>query len=348
MKKIITHSGSFHVDEIFAIALLARFYFGKPVLNLNIERTRDPQLLEGYTKDQNIFVIDLGGKYEPQNLNFDHHQKDPNLVWSVEKCKNLDQKLSLPYDKYKMIMQKLVNGLVPKSSCGLVWDFILENGNEEFNSLSQKVVSALEVIVQEIDLSDNGIYGWFETKTYSRFNRQKTNEFGETLNDEEYEQLQYSQFLKVLQMAEWYIDNFLALRKKAPLNEKKVLASIRHAKMNDHSEVLFFKNETFNAKILGNLYSSEAKLIAVYNEEIKKWSLKIVNREPSSLFSGRLKMPKKWAGLKDHELQMKSGFCFANFCHKDRFMMILNDCTKDECLDVCYQIIRISEMNSKK
>ncbi len=63
--KIVTHSGSFHQDELFAVAALL-FIFP----DAEVKRTRD---------DQEILkaeiAVDVGGKNEPEKERFDHHQE---------------------------------------------------------------------------------------------------------------------------------------------------------------------------------------------------------------------------------------------------------------------------------
>jgi len=81
-QKLITHNGTFHADEVFAIAILEKL-IGKP---LEITRTRDPQLLEEGVNDLTTFVVDVGLAYEPEKYNFDHHQdrymkSAAGLVW---------------------------------------------------------------------------------------------------------------------------------------------------------------------------------------------------------------------------------------------------------------------------
>lgn len=63
----VTHSGSFHTDDVFAAATLELFYAGK---DLKIIRSRD----ESDIKNADI-VFDVGAIYDPRTLRFDHHQK---------------------------------------------------------------------------------------------------------------------------------------------------------------------------------------------------------------------------------------------------------------------------------
>jgi uncharacterized UPF0160 family protein len=72
---IATHDGTFHADELVAIALV----------NLSIDneikviRSRDPN--EYSTAD---IVFDVGMIYDPENLRFDHHQRSFNLSFVAD------------------------------------------------------------------------------------------------------------------------------------------------------------------------------------------------------------------------------------------------------------------------
>ncbi|WP_300672236.1 MYG1 family protein [Desulfoluna sp.] len=65
---IITHPGSSHFDEFFAICLLLATH---PNTDFTIER-REPTPEE--VDDPSIWVLDIGGEHNPKKRNFDHHQ----------------------------------------------------------------------------------------------------------------------------------------------------------------------------------------------------------------------------------------------------------------------------------
>ena len=67
-KKLITHDGSFHSDDIFACAALS-ILFKKRGKNFKIIRTRKEEIIE-----KGDYVFDIGGIYDPKNNRFDHHQ----------------------------------------------------------------------------------------------------------------------------------------------------------------------------------------------------------------------------------------------------------------------------------
>ncbi len=70
--KIITHNGYAHFDEFLAISLILARH---EETHFFIER-REPT--EKELQNPNIWVIDIGHRYEPHLKNFDHHQ-DLNL-----------------------------------------------------------------------------------------------------------------------------------------------------------------------------------------------------------------------------------------------------------------------------
>ena len=67
LKRIGTHSGSFHCDEVMACFLLRNT---KEFADASIIRTRDKAILD--TLD---IVVDVGDEFDPSRNRFDHHQK---------------------------------------------------------------------------------------------------------------------------------------------------------------------------------------------------------------------------------------------------------------------------------
>jgi len=67
MKRIVTHSGGFQTDEVFAVAALQLLFGDLPVV-----RTRE----EAEMQNPEDFVVDVGGMYDPARNRYDHHQKE--------------------------------------------------------------------------------------------------------------------------------------------------------------------------------------------------------------------------------------------------------------------------------
>lgn len=66
MPLVVTHSGNFHTDEVFAVAAL-RMALGVPC---KVVRTRDEEVIA-----RADYVVDVGKVYEPESGRFDHHQE---------------------------------------------------------------------------------------------------------------------------------------------------------------------------------------------------------------------------------------------------------------------------------
>lgn len=63
---VVTHSGSFHTDDVIAYALIRVLYDRRA----RVIRTRDKR---DFAKGD--IVIDVGGIYDPSKMRFDHHQE---------------------------------------------------------------------------------------------------------------------------------------------------------------------------------------------------------------------------------------------------------------------------------
>lgn len=69
-KIIITHDGKFHADEVSAIALI------KKAFNTDIPVERRREISKEEYEDSDIWLIDVGSRYNASKGNFDHHHDD--------------------------------------------------------------------------------------------------------------------------------------------------------------------------------------------------------------------------------------------------------------------------------
>ena len=119
-KKLVTHNGSFHSDDIFACATLS-ILLEKKGETFKIIRTRDEEIIKN-----GDYVFDVGGIYDAEKNRFDHHQKGGAG----------DRENGIGY-----------------SSFGLVWKTYGEKICE-----SKRVAEMIDKkLVQPIDAFDNGI-----------------------------------------------------------------------------------------------------------------------------------------------------------------------------------------------
>ncbi|MCL2869738.1 MYG1 family protein [Candidatus Saccharibacteria bacterium] len=127
MTKAVTHSGTFHADDVFASVVLQKIF-----PDLKITRTRDEKTIA-----KADIAFDVGGIYDPVKLRFDHHQVNApkrsngigyasfGLVWkefgeqycgSKTIADRIDQVLAIPIDTADIgvpIVQTTINGVEP-------------------------------------------------------------------------------------------------------------------------------------------------------------------------------------------------------------------------------------------
>jgi uncharacterized UPF0160 family protein len=119
MKTVATHNGSYHADDVFAVATISILEKG----TIQIIRTRDEEIIN--TAD---YVVDVGGIHDPETNRFDHHQKC-GAGGRVE------------------------GDSIPYASFGLVWKAY----GEQITGSVEVARSIDEYLVQSIDAPDNGV-----------------------------------------------------------------------------------------------------------------------------------------------------------------------------------------------
>lgn len=117
MKTVVTHNGSYHPDDVFAVASIM-ILEGEE--NVQVIRTRDEAVI-----NQADWVVDVGGEYDPERLRFDHHQHGAPVR---------------------------DNG-IPYASFGLVW----KHFGEQIAGDAEVARVVEERLCQAIDAPDNGI-----------------------------------------------------------------------------------------------------------------------------------------------------------------------------------------------
>src|SRR3990167_7769204 len=123
--KIITHSGSFQADDIFAVAILLLAVGESEVI-----RTRDKDQIAAAD-----YVVDVGMVYDPAQNRFDHHQPGG--------------------------AGERPNG-IPYASCGLVWkEFgeMLAGGKEEADLIDTNLMQPLDAHDNGVAIADDRFKG---------------------------------------------------------------------------------------------------------------------------------------------------------------------------------------------
>ncbi len=191
VKKLITHDGPFHCDDIFACATLSLFLEGQKEV-FEIIRTREKKIIE-----EGDYVFDVGEIYSEEENSFDHHQKG-----GAGKRKN-----GIEYASFGLVWKKFG----PKLS-----------GSEIIaQAIDQNLVSP-------IDADDNGISLFKKTHKISPFLIQDLFKLMRPTSIEEWKDYDKN-FLKSVKFAREIILRNIAHVRDAVLAEENVLKTYQES-----------------------------------------------------------------------------------------------------------------------
>ncbi|APH57940.1 MYG1 protein [Granulibacter bethesdensis] len=287
---LITHSGKFHCDEVFAYAVL-RFALGLSRSGEDhvLLRTRKPELIE--TGD---IVFDVGLISDPSNNRFDHHQ------------------IGAPTRE---------DG-TPFSSAGLVWQMYGERAVASLlapqdAAFAHAIATALDgKLVKRIDEIDNGVSASGPVVRNSLDLAALVGDFnppwdspdanGPTAGDDA--------FQHATAMVAGVLARQVDIQRSKLQAEALVLAA--HAAADDKRLLVLetgmpWKNIVFSHDL--------PVLLAVSPASNGNWMVDTVPPEPGS-FAQRLPLPESWAGLQGADLAAVSGVADAVFVHVRRFV----------------------------
>lgn len=307
VKRLITHGGKFHPDEVLSSSILCRLY-----PEAHLIRTRDPEII---FSGESI-VYDVGFQYDPDLGMFDHHQKDTPIRPS-----------GLPY-----------------SSFGLIWkrfgmSFLEDLGipQEDRSDVHYRFDQA---IVKPVDMIDNGIISPYEgglTSTLSIGNiitgmNPKFFHFGKKQNgmmmeDHLFFEAKDFAYRTVLSTIDEIYEKVLA---KRIISEALSLCE---------GHLLVLPSPMPFDDVLHEIGDSNILFVGYPRPggDDGTWVLSAVKAHP--LYSDlRLCLPEAWAGLEGLELQGVTGVKDAVFCHKNRFIMVTK--SRESMMNLCEMAIR--------
>jgi uncharacterized UPF0160 family protein len=216
-KKLITHNGSFHSDDIFACATLS-LLLEKKGEKFKIFRTRDEKIIK--TGD---YVFDIGGIYDAEKNRFDHHQ-----IGGAGKREN-----GIEYSSFGLVWKKF-----GKRLCRL---------EEVAEIIDDNLVAPVDAFDNGFDLVENkySISPYFVQHFFLAMRptvrEKKTNN--------------YKMFLKSVKIAKEILKREIVHAEDAVLSEKKI-ASIYNKNEDKRILILSedFHNEDILSKFKGLLF----------------------------------------------------------------------------------------------
>lgn len=289
--RLVTHSGKFHCDEVFAYAVL-RLALGlsRPGEDHVLVRTRKPELIES-----GDIVWDVGSVFDAAAHRFDHHQRGAPL--------RADE--------------------TPFSSAGLVWQsygeravaaLLAPSGTAHF---APAIAAELDAgWVRRLDEIDNGVSASGPVVRDSLNLASLVGEFnppwdsadsnGPTAGD--------AAFLEATALVQDVLARRVDGLRARHLAEEIVLAA--HKASDDPRLLVLETGMPWKSAVFSH---NLPVVFCVSPASNGNWMVDTMPPEPGS-FAQRLPLPEAWAGLQGEELAAVSGVPDAVFVHLRRFV----------------------------
>lgn len=298
-KLIATHSGSFHADDVFGVAVLATVFPDHLII-----RTRSAEEIA-----RADFAVDVGGVWDPATGRFDHHQR--GFAGTRTRADGASGDAA---EKY--------------ASAGLVWR---EHGGacvqRLAHSLGQPVTpevagriaaDADASLVRYLDLVDNGaadvapgIFGL--SSQVSLLNSTWLEE--QALDADAVARLQLERFREAMAIVDRTLRRFVLRAIGQVLAAETVRTSGRL--LNGRVLLLADGGMPWTRVVLQEMPDV---LLVIYPETGRtQHQIRTVPAAEGS-FASRMDLPSEWAGLRDEELASVTGVPDAVFCHSNLFI----------------------------
>ena len=282
MKTIITHSGNFHADDVFATATLFLAY---PDEELEITRTRDKEAIEA-----GDIVFDVGGVYDTKILRFDHHQEGGAGVRD--------------------------NGL-PYAAFGLVWkEFGAQICGGDFFIAKQ----IDDGIIAGMDATDNGVKIFDELYKASPFEiSQYVKAHNPTWREEdEWGEKADSERLLIFKHLVIWAKEFLLREIKIHKDKNSAYETVKKFYKESGDKRIIVLPRYYPSEDV--LIEFPEPIFVIYPQsDGRAWAAKALPKDKGS-FESRKPFPESWAGKMAKELADITGVSDALFCHNKRFL----------------------------
>lgn len=281
---LATHSGSFHLDDVFAYVVL-RLALGlrAPGQDHSLVRSREEAVIAAAD-----LAWDVGAVYDPAACRYDHHQRGAPLREDG----------------------------TPLSAAGLVWRHHGEAAVRALlggADLAPSVAAAIDrEVVRRIDEIDNGVGEPGDALGLSSV----IEDFNPSWDAPEVGdgQAEDAAFLRAADLAEGFLRRRVEAVRARLAADAAVLAA--HARAEDPRILELDRKMPWQEPVFAH---GLPVLYAVYPVPTGNWMVDAMPPEPGS-FGQRLPLPEAWAGLRDAELAAASGVSDAVFVHLRRFV----------------------------
>jgi uncharacterized UPF0160 family protein len=294
-KKLVTHNGNFHSDDIFAAATLS-IYLERQGEIFEIVRTRDEEIIAS-----GDYVFDIGYVYDPDLNRFDHHQPG-----GAGKHESKNGEPGIEYSSFGLVWKKFGAEL-----CG---------GEKAAGVMETKLVAPIDAFDNGFDLVQNK----YETTPYyiqhlffsmrPTWREEEARAKAEGIEHDS-SKLKDEMFLKCVEIAKVALDREIILSNDMVLAENHVISD--YEKSQDKRIIVLDDKYPFGA-----LHDFPEPLYVIYPRNITSdWGIEAVSVNPKT-FSNRKNFPEAWGGLRNEELEKVTGVEGSIFCHRGLFLAV--------------------------
>jgi len=297
LKRIGTHSGTFHCDEVMACYLLR---VTKEYQHSEIVRTRNPEVLNKLD-----CLVDVGGVYDPPTHRFDHHQSSFEEFFGGE------------FNYIKL------------SSAGLIWKHfgieVLRNTTSVKDPLELETLhkGLYSYLFQAIDAKDNGISPFppNQTEKYrdntclpSRISRMNVH-WNSLVDDSD------ERFNKALNVVGEEFQSILGFFESQWLASRSIVhqAILEAPSVHRSGLILKLSKHCPWKEHLHELEGTQKFFYVVYPDRDSGWRVQAVPRKQIP-FASRVALPAEWRGKNGEALAEVSGVPDAVFVHNTGFI----------------------------
>ncbi|MBI1890507.1 MAG: MYG1 family protein [Burkholderiales bacterium] len=290
---IATHSGSFHADDIWGVAVLNVLF-----PNSELIRTRDQERIR-----EADFAVDVGSEWDAKRGRFDHHQKG---FAGARQSGVIYASAGLVWKEYGA---RCVASLA-QSHAGVM---LTENG-------AQEIAYAIDAdVVQYLDMADTGAArsapgGYGLSAVISGFNPNWLDE-QKAGNVASAEEMRSKQFRRAME----FMTDILINQVKYRVGSLLALEQVRQGELLEGGKVLLLKNGALPWSTIVRKEMPAVLFVISYSIGERRHMLHTVPAEADS-FKARKDLPAAWAGLQGAELAAATGVPDAVFCHNGRFI----------------------------
>lgn len=290
--RIVTHSGSFHADELLAVATL-QIFLDREGYAYEVIRTRDHEII-----DCADIACDVGGVLDAHHGLFDHHQRD-----------GVGERNGIPY-----------------SSFGLIWKYFgleLCGGDKlAWETIERK-------IAYPIDAGDNGVntYNPVIPGVQPLLFHHIVFAFHPTWKEKEAGVSTDGQFAELLPLAKRFMERELIIVRDDEEGARLVREVYEQA--SDKRVIIFDRDLPWEEEFTKHDEPIFAVSPQFSSGTDMRWRAKAVRSDVDS-FTLRHPFPESWRGLMGAELEEVTGVPGAIFCHKSGLLVITK--TKDAAI----------------